>query len=165
MNLDLSTTIVSRGPSPATVIVDADLAVLGAGVAGISAAVEAAQLGRRVALIDGAPTLGGQSVAAAIGTFCGFYSNGPKPYPTVHGIAQEIICDLDAEGALKPIHGRRNTTIVPYDEVALGRWIERRIASTPRIVPLSGGAVADAAAHASPHATAWSMSALHDRRS
>lgn len=144
-SLDLSTTIVRSGPSPAATIVEADLAVLGAGVAGISAAVEAARLGRRVALIDGAPTLGGQSVAAAIGTFCGFYSNGPKPYPTVHGIAQEIIRDLDAEGALKPIHGRRNTIIVPYDEVALGRWLERKVASMPSIVPLSGALLLDVA--------------------
>lgn len=143
VDLDLTTTIVTRGTSPAPVVVEADLAVLGAGVAGISAAVEAAQLGRRVALIDGAPTLGGQSVAATIGTFCGFYSNGPKPYPTVHGIAQEIIRDLDAEGALKPIHGRRNTTIVPYDEVALGRWIERKVASLPTIVPITGALLQD----------------------
>ncbi|MCW5752163.1 MAG: FAD-dependent oxidoreductase [Alphaproteobacteria bacterium] len=106
-----------------------DIAVLGAGIAGVSAALEAARLGRKVALIDGAPQLGGQSVASVIGTFCGLYSNGPEPYQVTHGIADGILRDLGAEGALHPIRGRRNTIIVQYREQALARWIERQVAA------------------------------------
>jgi hypothetical protein len=125
-----ATRIVRRDPDAAARRIGGDICVLGAGIAGISAALEAAKLGRRIVLADGAPTLGGQSVGALIGTFCGLYSNGPKPYQVTYGIAEEIIRDLGAEGALHPIRGRRNTTILQYDEIALARWIERKIAAS-----------------------------------
>jgi glycine/D-amino acid oxidase-like deaminating enzyme len=108
-------------------IVAADIAVIGAGIAGLSAALEAAKLGRRVVLVDGAPTLGGQAVGAIIGTFCGLFSNGPEPYQVTHGIADDILRELGNEGALHYIKGRRNTTIVQYDEVALSRWVARTV--------------------------------------
>ena len=50
--------------------------MLGAGIAGVSAALEAARLGRQVALVDGLPALGGQAVNSIIGTFCGLFANG-----------------------------------------------------------------------------------------
>jgi hypothetical protein len=120
------TRTVQRQPGAAK-IVEADIAVIGAGIAGLSAALEAAKLGRRVVLVDGAPTLGGQSVGAIIGTFCGLFSNGPQPYQVTHGIADDILRELGAEGALHYIKGRRNTTIVQYDEVALSRWVARAV--------------------------------------
>jgi glycine/D-amino acid oxidase-like deaminating enzyme len=120
------TKIVQRQPNAAK-IVEADIAVIGAGIAGLSAALEAAKLGRRVVLVDGAPTLGGQAVGAIIGTFCGLFSNGPEPFQVTHGIADDILRELGAEGALHYIKGRRNTTIVQYDEVALSRWIAHAV--------------------------------------
>ncbi|MGE0153773.1 MAG: FAD-dependent oxidoreductase [Reyranellaceae bacterium] len=120
------TRLVQRAGSAATVV-EADIAVIGAGIAGLSAALEAARLGRRVALVDGAPMLGGQAVGAIIGTFCGLFSNGPNPYQVTHGIADDILRELGAEGALHYIRGRRNTTIVQYDEVALSRWVARAV--------------------------------------
>lgn len=117
---------------------EADICVLGAGISGISAALEAARRGNSVLLIDGQPTLGGQSVHAIIGTFCGLYSNGPEPYQVTGGIADEILAHLQAEGACHFMRGRRNTCIVQYDEVALQRWIERTIAAEPRITLLLG---------------------------
>ena len=108
--------------------IGADICVVGAGSAGISAALEAARLGRRVVLVDGLHALGGQAVNAVIGTFCGFFSNGTSGYQTVHGIADGILRDLGAQGAL---HYRRggpsNTIVVQYDEVALARWIEEQV--------------------------------------
>lgn len=137
MALTTETRVVRRGPA-ASWRVEGDVCVVGAGIAGISAAIESARLGRRVVLVDGQPTLGGQSVHALIGTFCGLFSNGPKPYQVTHGIADEILRDLDAEGALHFMYGRRNTCIVQYDEVALGRWIERTVAAEPNITPVLG---------------------------
>lgn len=119
-----------------------DVAVLGAGIAGLSAALEAARLGRAVALIDGAPNLGGQSVGALIGTFCGLYSNGPNPYRVTHGIADDLLADLRAEGALSDRFGR-NTRIVLYDEVALGRWVNRQVLDEPNIAPVLGAMLLD----------------------
>src|SRR3954447_6105402 len=76
--------------------VSADICVVGAGSAGISAALEAAALGRRVVLVDGLHALGGQAVNSVIGTFCGFFSNGYSGYQTVHGIADGILHNLGA---------------------------------------------------------------------
>lgn len=122
-----ATRIVTRDPGAPAKRVGGDLCVLGAGIAGVSAALEGAKAGRKVVLVDGAPTLGGQSVGALIGTFCGLYSNGPAPYQVTYGIAEGILRDLGAQGALNVIRNRRNTVIVQYDEIALARWIERAI--------------------------------------
>ena len=106
--------------------VDADICVVGAGISGISAALEAAALGRKVVLVDGLPMLGGQAVGSIIGTFCGLYSNGPDRFQLTHGIADGILRDLGASGDLYHRKGPL-TTVVYYDEVALGRWIEEQV--------------------------------------
>lgn len=103
-----------------------DICVLGAGIAGTSAALEAAALGRKVVLVDGLPALGGQAVNSIIGTFCGLFSNGPKRVQLTHGIADGILKDLGAKGALHHNAGPM-TTVVYYDEVALARWVEQRV--------------------------------------
>src|SRR5258708_34125451 len=94
--------------------VAADVAVLGSGIAGISAALEVARLGRRVALIDAAPQLGGESVGAMIGTFCGLYSAEAAPRQVTHGIADEILPDLLAPGDASDIAARRRTFSSEY---------------------------------------------------
>ena len=106
--------------------IDADICVVGAGIAGTSAALEAAALGRKVVLIDSLPALGGQAVNSIIGTFCGLFSNGPKRYQVTHGIADGILNDLGKQGALHYKEGPL-TTVVLYDEVALARWIEQKV--------------------------------------
>ncbi len=125
-----ATRIVRRSGSVASRQIDADICVVGAGSAGISAALEAARLGRRVVLVDGLHALGGQAVNSVIGTFCGFFSNGYSGYQTVHGIADGILRDLGAQDALHYRHGGpSNTVVVQYDEVALARWIEREVSA------------------------------------
>ena len=125
-----ATRIVRRSAASAARQIAADICVVGAGSAGISAALEAAKLGRKVALVDGLHALGGQAVNSVIGTFCGFFSNGHSGYQTVHGIADGILHDLGAQGALHYRHGGpSNTVVVQYDEVALARWIERQVAA------------------------------------
>jgi glycine/D-amino acid oxidase-like deaminating enzyme len=122
-----ATRIVRREGAAARRI-EADICVVGAGSAGISAALEAARLGRKVVLADGLHALGGQAVNAVIGTFCGFFSNGTSGYQTVHGIADGILRGLGAQGALHYRHGGpSNTIVVQYDEVALARWIEEEV--------------------------------------
>ncbi len=107
--------------------VDADICVVGGGSAGISAAVEAARLGRRVVLVDGLPTLGGQMVNSIIGTFCGLFANGTHGHQFTYGIAEDILRDLaKVPGQIYRRHGPV-TTVVYYDEVALGRWVEEAV--------------------------------------
>ena len=124
-----ATRIVRRDDAVAARQIGADICVVGAGIAGISAALQAARLGRKVALVDGLHALGGQAVNAVIGTFCGLFSNGYSGYQLTHGIADGILRDLGAQGALHYRHGGpSNTVVVQYDEVALARWIERAVA-------------------------------------
>jgi len=113
--------------SPA-VRISGDICVVGAGISGISAALEAARLGRRVILVDGQPSLGGQAVNSIIGTFCGLFSNGPEPRQLTHGVADDILRDLGARGAVRCVRSSiASTTVVYYEEVALGRWIETAV--------------------------------------
>lgn len=126
MALDYTTKIVRRAAGN-TLRLSADICVLGSGAAGISAAIEAARLGRRVVLVDGAPQLGGQATGAMIGTFCGFYSNGRSPHLVTHGIADEMLKDLRASGDAHDILGRRNTIIVQYRVAGLQRWVEEAV--------------------------------------
>lgn len=100
----------------------ADVLVVGAGIAGLSAALESARLGREVVLVDALPVLGGQMVNSLIGLFCGVFGNAPEHHQLTHGIFDDIFRDLDATGDL--FWNRTHTTTVGYDEVALGRWVE-----------------------------------------
>src|SRR5215470_10739444 len=89
-----ATKIVKRDGSPAAQHVSADICVVGAGISGISAALEAAKLGRKVVLVDSLPALGGQAVNSIIGTFCGLFSNGTHGYQFTRGIADDILDTL-----------------------------------------------------------------------
>ena len=122
------TKIVRRTGKTLARQVSCDICVVGSGIAGVSAAIEAARLGVKVILVDGLPVLGGQAVNSIIGTFCGLYANGTHGRQFTHGIADEIMNALGrVPGQLYHRHGPV-TTIVYYDEIALGRWIEKAVA-------------------------------------
>ncbi|HET6499148.1 MAG TPA: FAD-dependent oxidoreductase [Amycolatopsis sp.] len=105
--------------------ITADVCVVGAGVAGTSAAIESAKLGRDVVLVDAQPVLGGQMVNSLIGLFAGVFGNAPEYRQLTHGIFDEIFADLGRTGDLH--FNRTHTQTVFYDEVVLGRWIEERV--------------------------------------
>lgn len=107
--------------------VTGDVCVVGAGVAGTSAAIESAKLGRDVVLVDALPVLGGQMVNSLIGLFAGVFGNAPEYQQLTHGMFDEIFADLGPSGDL--YFSRGHTMTVFYDEVALGRWVEERIRS------------------------------------
>src|SRR6185503_10647869 len=95
-----------RRPGPT---VEADICVVGAGMSGVSAALEAARLGRRVVIVDAAPALGGQAVGSIIGTIIGLYTHGATPYQITYGIADDMIADLTAEGSMHRRHSATGT--------------------------------------------------------
>lgn len=103
----------------------ADVCVVGAGIAGLSAAIEARRLGRSVVLADALPVLGGQCVNSLIGLFCGVYGNAPEYHRLTHGIFDRMFADLEKTGDIA--YNRRHTITVAYDEVVLGRWIENLV--------------------------------------
>lgn len=122
--------------APAARFHRADICVMGAGISGVSAAVEAARAGRRVVLVDGLPSLGGQAVNSIIGMIVGLFGNGPNGRQLTHGIADDIIRDLGASGDLEVRMGGVSPNAF-YNEVALGRWVERKILELG-ITPLVG---------------------------
>ena len=130
------TRMVRRRDAPAAREHRAEVCVVGAGISGVSAAIEAARLGRRVLLIDGLPALGGQAVNSIIGMIVGAFGNGPNGRQLTHGIIDDILRDLAPQGQAEVRMGGVSPNIL-YDEVALGRWVERKILEL-KITPLLG---------------------------
>ena len=118
---------VRRPSSSRPRVITADVCVVGSGIAGVSAALEAARLGRRVVIVDAAPSLGGQAIGSIVGTIIGLYTHGPTPYQITRGIADDLIADLTAEGSLHRRSSMTGTITFQYDEVRLARWIEKQI--------------------------------------
>src|SRR5499427_4427720 len=127
MSPDMSTRSVRRPAARAIRTISADICVVGAGISGVSAALEAARLGRKVVIVDASPALGGQAIGSIIGTIIGLYTHGPKPYQITHLVADDIIRDLESEGSIYRRKSMTGTVTFLYDEVRLGRWMETQI--------------------------------------
>src|SRR2546429_8882773 len=124
---ELNLAEVTRPASEPSHEIRADVCVVGAGIAALSAAIESAGLHRDVVLVASLPLIGGQMVHSLIGLFCGVFGNGPEYRQLTHGIFDDIFRDLGPAGDLHFQPGHTKT--VYYNEVALGRWLERTIRS------------------------------------
>ncbi len=113
-----------------------DLCVIGAGISGTTTALEAARLGKTVAIVDSLPTLGGQAVNSIIGTFCGLYKNGTHGHRLTFGIVDEMLDYLEKHDACYYRHGP-TTTVVHYNEIALSRWVETSLEAAG-VIPVTG---------------------------
>src|SRR2546429_7687992 len=92
-----------------------DVAVVGAGSAGCSAAISSARLGARTLLLDRLPFLGGTSTAV-LDTFYAFYTPGARARRVVGGIGWEIVGRLQGEGlAVGRPKTHRAGTGAPHD--------------------------------------------------
>src|SRR5438552_12500999 len=127
MSSEISTRSVRRPAAGDITTISCDICVVGAGISGVAAALEAAKLRRTVVIVDQAPALGGQAIGSIIGTIIGLYTHGDKPYQITHLVAADLIRDLDAEGSLYRRQSMTKTVTFLYDEVRLGRWMETRI--------------------------------------
>jgi hypothetical protein len=136
----------------------ADLCVVGSGAAGLSAALEARELGLSVILVDAAPQIGGQAVGSAIGTICGLYSNGMTPHRVTYGVMDRMLAGLTSNGDAAARRAR-NTLILDYSINAWMRWAENAVADAG-VTPLTGAvlrqtSVADGRVAAIDLATRW----------
>lgn len=129
------TKTVSRATGT-TEVARGDICVVGSGAAGLSAALEASALGRKVILVDAAPQAGGQAVGSVIGTICGLYSNGPDPYRVTYGEMDGLLRQMIDDGAAAARRAR-NTVILDYSINGWMRWAEREI-DRRGITPLFG---------------------------
>lgn len=96
------------------VIGEWDVAVVGGGTAGISAAVTAARYGARTVLLERQAYLGGMGTGGMVGTFCGLYTGGPTKPAIPMRFAGEVLARLRAENACGSSDIRR-TRVVHYD--------------------------------------------------
>jgi len=122
---ELQLEAVTRPPGDSEQAVRADVCVVGAGIAGSTAAIESARLGRDVVLVDSLPLIGGQMVHSLIGLFAGIFGNAPEYRQLTYGVFDDIFRALGPSGDL--YFSRSHTTTVFYNEVALGRWLERTV--------------------------------------
>lgn len=71
-----------------------DVAVVGGGVAGIAAAVGAAQAGARTVLLERAAYLGGEATNAGVTAFAGIYASGSSGHKVVGGVCDQVLDHL-----------------------------------------------------------------------
>lgn len=95
----------------------ADICVIGAGAAGISAAIAAARCGNKVLLVEKYGFSGGATVAGLSGTICGLFNSGEnvKQEQIVFGFANEFYNYLKQNnGVVNPVKFGK-TWLVPHD--------------------------------------------------
>jgi hypothetical protein len=98
-----------------------DVCIIGAGPAGVAAAIAAARIKLSVLLIEKYGFCGGATVAGLSGTICGLFSSGNKPEQIVFGFADEFYSALQSKHAVaKPVQFGR-TLLVPHDSL---KWKE-----------------------------------------
>ncbi len=93
-----------------------DVLVIGAGVAGASAAVAAARGGSRTVLLEKECYLGGTGAAGMFQYICGLYLNGdPMPRETLNqGIVRELVSLLYARSPQRTVKKMGQVYVLPY---------------------------------------------------
>ena len=92
---------IATGDLP--VLADVDVAVVGAGAAGVAAATVAAEAGASVLVIEKYGFAGGAAVAGLSGTICGMYlasEDAAGPEQVVYGFTDRFAGELTARGGL-----------------------------------------------------------------
>jgi hypothetical protein len=97
-------------------VLHTDVLVLGAGSAGIAAAVAAAQRGLRVTLVERGSFAGGKATSAEVGTVCGLYqfSKTQKASYVVRGFAREFAEELQQLSGSVALCNAEGLHYLPY---------------------------------------------------
>jgi hypothetical protein len=103
-----------------------DVAVVGGGVAGVSAAIGAAQRGASVCLIERNGYFGGAATASSVLTYCGFFDRTVTQ--VVKGVGQQFLDELDAQDLYR-VQTMRNSgnTVVLLDLETTKRTLDRLV--------------------------------------
>jgi hypothetical protein len=119
-----------------------DVAVVGAGMAGIAAALSASALGARTLIVESSELLGGNATAAFVHSFCGLYlaaegAGREQPLPANEGLPLRFAQGLaDAGGAGAPERVGR-VWILPTDPEVLAAYAAAQCAALPQLTCLT----------------------------
>ncbi len=100
------------------VVADVDVAVVGAGAAGVAAATVAAEAGLSVVVVEKYGFAGGAAVAGMSGTICGMYlasDSASRPERVVHGFTERFAGELTVRGGLTAPQRYGKTFTVAHD--------------------------------------------------
>jgi hypothetical protein len=129
--------VVRLGERTSPVVLDVDVVVVGGGSAGLAAALTAARMGARTALVERYGFFGGNAVSAWVGTVCGLYRTTAEGFDLVcRGFAEAWAEELKASGAgFGPIP-YKETAVLIYVPWAFKRQADRRVTAEPNLTPL-----------------------------
>lgn len=110
--------------------VSTEILIVGAGVAGVAAAIGAARAGRKVLLIDNHLFAGGAATGAQVGTICGLFKNGKSEIAEflVDGFAREFAEKLMQRFQLKSECNQLGLHYLPYNVEELKLFLADELA-------------------------------------
>lgn len=134
---------VDIGARTAPVILESDVVVVGGGSAGLAAAITAARLGVRTALIERYGFFGGNAVSAYVGTICGLYISRDAEHDVLTtGFASSWADDLRAAGGFGPVPFKESAVFL-YVPWAFKRQADRWVGAEPLLTPLLHSTITD----------------------
>jgi FAD dependent oxidoreductase len=105
-----------------------DVAVVGAGAAGIAAAIAAAQAGAEVIIVERHGFTGGLATSAWVGTICGlFYRHPNKARFAVQGFAREFAQGIQAKSQTQVATFAEGLHFLPYSPAAFHQEAVRQL--------------------------------------
>jgi FAD dependent oxidoreductase len=105
-----------------------DVAVVGAGAAGIAAAVAAAKAGADVVLVERHGFTGGLATTALVGTICGLYYRNPgRARYAVQGFAREFADAVQAKSQSKITRFAEGLHFLPYQPAVFHQEAVRKL--------------------------------------
>ena len=116
-----------------------DVVVVGAGAAGIAAAVAAAKSGAKVVIVERYGFTGGLATTAMVGTICGlFYRNPTEARYAVHGFAREFAEAVQTKSQTKITQFAEGLHFLPYRPEAFHQEAVRQLQQAGVSVLLHG---------------------------
>ena len=141
-----------------------DVLVVGAGAAGVAAAVAAGRAGARVVLVERYGFLGGLASAAQVGTACGLYLRDPSsstPRPVAGGFVGEYACRLQRAAGAEPLRLERGLWVLPFPIAVFGSVADALLSECGNITvalhTTVAGAQTEGARVVRVHALAWNQ--------
>ena len=121
-----------------------DILIVGAGTAGVSAALAAARAGADTILVEKSASVGGVAATGLHRFICGLYANGPDaPTALLNADRMQVGLELLAEPLARSAPVRLGRVdLLPYDRAAFQATCERLLAAQTNLRLLRGSPVA-----------------------